>query len=216
MEQKTLEFAIRDQLKKGPSRRLRRAGKIPSIIYGKNEPVNIAIDDQEFNEKFHRISESTIITLKSGDKSYDVLVKDYQEDIIKGKILHIDFYEIEKGRALKTHVSIRFIGTPEGVKEGGFLESLTYEIEVECLPKDLPKEIEVDISPLNVGQSIHALEIPEIPGVKYLMPPDQVICTIAVPKEEKEVIEEVEEEELEAEGVEEGEEEEKSEKEAEE
>jgi large subunit ribosomal protein L25 len=200
MEQKTLAFTLRKETKKGPSRRLRRVGKIPSIVYGHNEPICIAVDEHEFNTKFKTISESTIITLKSDERSYDVLVKDYQEDTIRGKIVHIDFYEIEKGKLLKTYVPVHLSGAPVGVKEGGLLETVTHELEIECLPKNLPEEIVIDISSLGVGHSIHVADIPTLDDVKYLAASDQVVCTIThkrveeVVAEEEEIEEEVEEE----------------------
>ncbi len=199
MEQNTLAFTLREKTKKGPSGRLRKIGKIPSVVYGHNEPVCISVDEHEFNTKFKIISESTIITLKSDDKSYDVLVKDYQDNILKGKIMHIDFYEFEKGKLLKTHLSVRFSGAPVGVKEGGLLDTVTHVLEIECLPKDLPEEVVVDISALELGHSIHISDIPTLEGVKYLGASDQVICTITHKRVEEEV---AEEEELEEEAVE--------------
>ncbi len=195
MEQKTLAFTLREKTKKGPSGRLRRTGKIPSIIYGHNEPVSIAVDEHEFNTKFKTVSESTIITLQSEEKSYDVVVKDYQEDILMGKIIHIDFYEVERGKALKTHLPVHFFGTPVGVREGGLLETVAHMLEIECLPKDLPSEVVIDISNLELGHSVHVSDIPEIEGVKYLAASDQVICTITRKRAEEEVAaEEIEEE----------------------
>jgi large subunit ribosomal protein L25 len=195
MEQKTLAFTLREKLKKGPSGRLRRTGKIPSVIYGQNEPVAIVVDEHEFNTKFKIVSESTIITLQSDQNSYDVLVKDYQEDILKGKIIHIDFYEVEKGKLLKTHLPVHFSGTPVGVKEGGLLETVTHVLEIECLPKDLPSEVVIDINDLEVGHSLHVSDVPAIEGVKYLAADEQVICTITRKKAEEEIAEEEIEEE---------------------
>jgi large subunit ribosomal protein L25 len=197
MAQKIIAFNIRNEKKKGPVGRLRKQGIIPSVIYGHNEPVVISIDKKEFYTNFKTVSESTIITLKSKDKSYDVLVKDFQEDIIKEEITHIDFYEIERGKLLKTHVPVHLNGTAVGVKEGGILEALTHEIEIECLPKDLPHEIALDISDLNVGDSIHISDIAEIEGVRFITPKEHVIC--AVIKKAAEEVEEVEEEEIEGE-----------------
>jgi len=192
MDQKSLRYDIRTAKKKGAARKLRRSGKIPSIIYGRHAPVLIAVDEHEFSSKFKTVSESTIITLKSEKDSYDVLVKDYQEDIIKGKILHIDFYEIERGKPVRTHVPIRLEGAPIGVREGGLLESLTHEVEIECLPKNLPETIRIDVSGLGVGHSVHVRDIPEMEGIKFHTPADMVICTI-VRKREAEVAEEEEE-----------------------
>ena len=201
MEQKTLSFVTRTEKRKGPVGRLRRAGKIPSIIYGSQEPKAISVDDHEFHTTFKQISESTIITLESEESSHEVLVKDFQNDALSGQVLHVDFYEIEKGKLLRTHVSIQLLGTSLGVREGGILEVLSHEVEVECLPKDLPAHIEVDISEVVAGHSIHVRDIEEIEGVRFLNSPDQVICTVQVKRAEEEE-EEVEEEDEEGLGAE--------------
>lgn len=207
MDQKTLSFAVRNEIKKGPVKRLRKTGKIPSVIYGRRKPVLISIDEHEFHNKFKTISESTIIILKSEASSHEVLVKDYQEDYMNEKIIHIDFYEIEKGKLLKTHVPVHLNGTPDGVKEGGLLEYLIHELEVECLPERLPDEFAINVEELVIGQSIHVSDVEEIEGVKILVPPDYVICTIGVKKkveeeeeaEGEEITEELETEEATAE-----------------
>ena len=191
MEQKALSFVTREERKKGPVGRLRRAGKIPSVIYGSQDPKVISVDDHEFHTTFKHISESTIITLEGEESSHEVLVKDYQKDVLSGKILHVDFYEIEKGRLLRTHVAVHLLGTALGVREGGILEVLSHEIEVECLPKDLPSQVEIDISEVVAGHSIHVRDLGAIEGVRFLNSPDQVVCTVQVKRAE-----EVEEEEI--------------------
>lgn len=205
MEQKTLNAASRAELKKGASRRLRRSGKIPAILYGHSGTAPITIDAHEFSTQFRNISENTIINLQVGKKAYDVLVKDYQEDILKGVITHIDFYEIERGKVLRTNIPVHTSGTPLGVREGGILEVLMHSIEVECLPKDIPESIDVDVSELEVGDSIHITDIALPEGVKYLISEESVIVSVIAPRaiEEIEVEEELEEgEELLGEGEE--------------
>ncbi len=189
MESKTLTAFVREERKKA-AKRLRREGKIPAVVYGKDVNLPIYVDEHEFNTKFHTISENAIINLKMNGEERDVLVKDYQEDIIKGKILHIDFYAIERGKTLRTHVPIEFIGTAEGVKLGGILETLLHEVEVECLPKDLPDKFEVDISALGVGDSLHVSDIKVEGNIRIITPEEQVICTIAHARAEKAAIEE--------------------------
>ena len=128
MEQKTLLFTTRTERGKGPVGRLRRAGKIPSIIYGHEEPKAITVDEREFHTTFRQVSESTIITLKAeeaedaGDASHQVLIKDFQADAVSSQILHVDFYEIVHGKLLRTHVPVRLEGTSLGVREGGILD----------------------------------------------------------------------------------------------
>jgi len=184
MEQQTLETSIRAERKSSQARRLRKAGKIPGIIYGHQEPVAITIDAVEFGRKFKHVSESTIITLKAGDKSYDVLIKDYQEDILTGKMLHIDFYEIERGKAVRTHVPLHVTGSARGTREGGILEHPLYEVEIECLPKDLIEHLVVDVSDLGIGDSIHISDVVPPEGVSILNSGDQIVAVCTVPAAE--------------------------------
>jgi large subunit ribosomal protein L25 len=195
MNKMTLTVEKREKINKGVTRRLRRAGKIPAVIYGSREPVTIAVDGREFGQKFKVISENIIITLNAGDKNYDVLVKDFQEDLIENKIIHLDFYEIDKDRILRTHVPVHLSGTPVGVREGGILEHLLHEVEVECLPKDLPERIELEVTALNIHDSIHIRDLPAREGVRYMNASDYVICHVVTkaaveveeaPKEEEE------------------------------
>lgn len=188
MEQKVLNGAVRLELKKGASRRLRRLGKIPAILYGHSGTSPITIDAREFAHEFKQISENTIINLQVGDKAYDVLVKDFQEDILKGRITHIDFYEIERGKLLRTNVPIHTTGTPMGVREGGILETMLYTIEVECLPKDIPANIEIDVTGLDIGGSIHVRDIEPPENVKFLVPDDYLVVSVIAPRSVEELI----------------------------
>jgi len=201
MEQKTLAGHGRTSTRKSENKRLRGEGFIPAVIYGHNEPVSISVEAREFDKKFHTVSENTIITITvDKDKSYDVLVKDYQENIIKGSIEHIDFFEIERGKVLRTNVPVHLDGAPAGVKEGGIVESLLHEVEIECLPKDIPEYFTLDISALNIGDSLHVSDITVGEDVKILTPEDQSLVVITTAKV---VVEEPEEGEGEIEGAEE-------------
>jgi len=191
MDKKTIAVLDRTAKSKSLNRKLRRTGQIPAIIYGHNKPVSISLDEHEFVSKFKDMPENVIINLDMGSKKFDVLIKDFQEDILKGKITHIDFYEIEKGKLLRTHVPIHLHGTAIGVKEGGMLEHLLHEVEVECLPKDLPDSIQIDVSELQAHHSIHVKDLPPMEGVKMLSSLDQVVCLVEV----KAVVEEEVEEE---------------------
>lgn len=178
MEAKKLNVADRTQMRKGGSSRLRREGKIPAVIYGAIEPMNITVDAREFKSNFKRITENTIIELTLPSGVHEVLVKDYQRDNITGQILHIDFYEFKKGVALRTRVPVRLTGNPVGVREGGVLETLLHQIEVECLPKALPEEILGDIVELKIGDALHIKQLPIPEGVKVINNPEQVVCLV--------------------------------------
>jgi large subunit ribosomal protein L25 len=206
MADKVLHVEARGGKGSAESRRSRAEGLIPAVVYGHSEPKHILVNRREFKTVFKHITESEIITLKLGKEEVQVLVKDYQSDIVRGELMHLDFFEIEKGKSLKTRVPLHVHGTPIGVREGGILEAPLHELDIECLPKDLPSSIEVDISNLGATSAIHVreLEVPE--GVHVLTNGDQVVAAVTHAKAE--VTEEAEEGE---EGAAEAEEEESEE-----
>ncbi len=204
MNEKVIKGYKREVFGTSESRRIRREGKIPAVVYGKAEPLHISVDAKEFTTKIGSLSESVLITIKIGRKSHTVLIKDYQIDFLSDDLLHLDFYEIAKGEILRTHVPVVLEGSPKGVLEGGLLEQLLHELEIECLPKDIPESIVVSVGELELNESIHVrgLTIPH--GVKILTNEDRTVVTV-VPKKAEEVEEEVEEEEAEVEEEVEGE-----------
>lgn len=126
---------------------------------------------------FKLVTESTIVTLNAAGKDYEVFIKDFQHDIVSDKIKHIDFYEVERGKTLRTKVKIRLEGSPEGVRHGGIETGIT-ELELECLPKDLPARIIVDVSALDVNQSLHVRDIKLPEAVTVLTSDDITVAAI--------------------------------------
>lgn len=181
------------------SRRVLAAGRIPAVIYGKKENVHITLDAKDFQNKMRYFSESTLLHVKVGRKNHSVLMKSYQENVMLGKVLHVDFFEVTKGEALRTRVPVVLHGNPEGAKFGGVLEQVAHDVEVECLPKDLPEHIVVDISKLGINGSIQVADLVVADGVKMLTHADVTIATV---KGVKEVVAAPETEEAEAELVE--------------
>jgi len=185
MSKVVLQANNRQKAGSAESRRIRRNGRIPAVIYGRSgKAVSIDLDAVEFVKGTKGISESTIVKVDVEDKSYEAFVKGTQRNIIDGSILHIDFYEVESGIALRAKVSLTLQGNPIGVREGGMLENPLHEIEVECLPKDLPERIEIDVSGLKANQSIHVRDIPLGEGVRVLSNPDQVVALVKFAKAE--------------------------------
>jgi large subunit ribosomal protein L25 len=184
VEQKTLGAAKRTVFKKGANHLLRRQGKIPAVVYGNLEATPVAIDEKEFAAKFRTVSENMIIDLQIDGVSHDVLVKDYQEDLRLGKILHIDFYAIDRDKLLRSRVPVRLSGSAKGARDGGIVELHVHELEVECKPRDLPEEFVIDITPLESGHGVHVRDVPVPEGVKVLNSPDLAIVSITHAKVE--------------------------------
>lgn len=182
MTSKTLNATVREKVGKVSSRQLRQRGKIPAVVYGRGEPLHISIDEREFGKEFKVLSESTLIDLKLGNTVRKVLLKDFQEHLLSGRILHLDFLEVDQRKPIRTHVSVHTRGTSPGQKEGGILEILAHSLEIECLPEDLPEAIEVDISQLGLGQTIHLRDIQPPKGVHILGHPDLPVVHVTTVK----------------------------------
>jgi large subunit ribosomal protein L25 len=164
---------------------MRRQGRIPAVLYGRSgKAISLDLDALEFSRGIKGISESTIVKVEVDGKSYDAFVKDTQRNIIDGNILHVDFYEVESGVILRAKVSLVITGNPVGVREGGMLETPLHEIEVECLPKDLPERIMVDVSDLKANQAIHVRDIPLAESVRLVSGADQVVALVKFSKGE--------------------------------
>lgn len=166
------------------SRRLIRAGKIPAVVYGhKIAPTHIVINSREFNKAVNKLTESTLITLNiDGKESKEVLVKNFQEDLLYDKIYHVDFYEVTRGEKLRTSVPVIVDGNPVGCRKGGILDIVIHEVEIESLPKDLPSEIRVDVSSLALNGHITVADLPISKEISILTPADEVVATVKAPK----------------------------------
>lgn len=166
---------------------LRREGVLPAVVYGrKEESTPISINSKDFGKLFKAAGESTVITLKglAGDKQ--VLINQVDVDAVSGEPIHVDFYAIEKGQKVTVSVPLEFDGVAPAVKDlGGILVKVIHEIEVECEPQNLPKEIRVDVSKLVALDSqilVSDLGIPK--NLEVSIPMDEVVAMIDVAKEE--------------------------------
>lgn len=179
-----IKAAIRTTGKKSIVKNLRNQGYIPAIVYGnKKDPIAITINAREFRKEFSHISESSLIDLEiENDTTRSVLIKDFEEDLVKGRIIHMDFLEIEAGKMLTTNVEVSLTGTPVGVRQGGILEHFLHEVEIECYPKDLPEILEVSVDELNISDSLHVSDLPQLKGVQYKNSPTQVVLQVSSPK----------------------------------
>ena len=186
----------RDVFGKNASRRLRREGMIPAILYGgdaSNVPLTLRKQDV-FMILRSDTGENTVFQVSFDSEIRDVMIKELQKDPVTDEILHVDFVHIAMDKVIRVSVPVMSVGEAVGVKaEGGFIDFITREVEVECLPKDIPEHIEIDISDLHLRQSLKAEDIALPEGVKLITSSDTIVVMIEVPVKEEEI--EVEEEE---------------------
>jgi large subunit ribosomal protein L25 len=186
MQRTEMTAAKRQGTGKGPARQARREGMIPAVLYGaKTAPVPLRVSPKHIQTAL-AAGANTLITLKvEGDGgSRVVMIKDYQVDPVRRALLHADLYEVRMDRAISVEVPIQVAGKAEGVKAGGILEQVHRSVMVECLPDRIPDAIEVDVTPLNIGQSIHAGELTLPEGVKLKTAADDTIVTVVAPQAE--------------------------------
>jgi large subunit ribosomal protein L25 len=213
MERPILTAEVREGAGKGAARRLRAEGRIPAIFYGpRSKPISLTIDSKEFAKSLQtEAGENVLIDLdiRKGDQPERkvVMVKELQIDPLQRGILHTDFYEVAMDEVVTVEVPVRLVGKPEGIKMGGILEQIRRVLEVQCLPGDIPKSIDVDVTSLKIGDSVHVQEI-QVEKVKVLADSNFTIATVVPPAVEEKPAEEVVAEAPEAAEVKEKEEEE--------
>ncbi len=189
---------------KGAARQLRLAGRLPAVVYGRrDETESLTLDAQELTRLLVSIhAATTVIDLEiDNGKARPVLIREIQRHPFRSHVLHVDFFEIRADVMIKVQVPVHLEGTPHGVEMGGILQQVRHELEVECLPNEIPSDFKVDVTALEIGDSIHVGDV-DTAGVLILDEADLTVCTVATP-----AVEEVpEEEELEEGEVVEGEE----------
>ena len=198
MKQIKLEVNSRDEVGRGPSRRLRVSGNIPAVIYGKSGCRHLAIERKNFNVLWKQVSGiATLIEVhEDGRDAVWSIIKEVQRNAVTDEFLHIDFHEIERGKPMQANVSVILIGEAVGVKtEDGLIQMQNYDVEVRCLPRHLPEIIEIDVSGLHIGQSIHVGELKALEGVEFIDNADKLIVACVGKVVEEEPVVEVEEEE---------------------
>lgn len=188
MQHIQLSVSIREQRKKGGARKTRAAGKVPGIIYGKGyENILIEADPKEVEKVFSGTAgTNALLQLQIGGKdSLVAMLKDYQADILTRKFTHLDFVKLDLTKKIRVEVPIHFVGKAEGVKEGGIMEVIRRELPVICLPTAIPKDIEVDVSALKVGDSIHINDLKLKEGVEVPHDVNFVLVAVVAPQAEE-------------------------------
>jgi len=187
----TLEIRVdaRDKKRKRDAKRLLREGKIPGILYGPKTPaVSLALDKREFSSRVADLEGSHLVRLKSESSALAdkvALVKAMQYHPISGDVIHTDLYEVDLTAKITVNIPLNFVGKAEGVVRGGILQPIVREIEVECLPLDIPAFFDVDVSRLDIGDSVHVEELTIPEGVKAVYESNFPLVAVVPPTVEE-------------------------------
>ena len=189
----------RNETGKGIARALRRGDEIPAVIYGHGRaPEALKVSRAELEKVLAVAGASTVVELKLGGKKLKTLIREVQRHPTRLDVLHVDFLEIHAGEKLTVRAPIKLVGSPEGVRsQGGVLDQVLRDVEIRVLPSKLPEFIELDVTSLTVGHSLHVSDI-KVPDAEILDDPDSTVCTVVPPRVEIEPVVVIEEEEEEA------------------
>jgi large subunit ribosomal protein L25 len=210
-----LEVQERDRRGTRESRRLRRTGMIPGVLYGRGKPHAICVPERELRRVLtggHGLHAILDVTLAGQRSTHASILKEYQVDPIRGKIEHFDLQEVRLDQAIQSSVVVELVGESVGSKAGGVLSQVTREVRVEALPLEVPDRLELDVSAMEIGDTLRLSDLAARDGVTFLDDPETVLATVTVPTrveepEPEEVLEEGEElleGEVPAEGLPEG------------
>lgn len=189
METLEIEAGLRDPGGKQKARRLRRSGKIPGILYGpKTDAVALELNKREFSNRVAGLEGSHLVRLKSSSTALAdkvALVKEMQYHPITGEVVHADLYEVDLTARIRVHVPLHFIGKATGVVRGGILQPIVREIEVECLPLDIPEFFNVEVSDLDIGDSAHIEDLLMPEGIKAIYESNLALVAVVPPTVEE-------------------------------
>ncbi len=188
MEKTILEAEVRETGSKRARNSVRNNGRVPGVYYSKHDsPIHLAVIEKSINPLVYT-SETHLVSLKIDGKELDCVLKDIQFDPITDKVVHFDLIGLTSGETFQLEVPVQLHGAPIGVKEGGIVQHLIHKLEIECLPKDIPQRVEIDITDLKIGDSVHVKDL-KLENITFLTSEDSVIVSVSHPKVEKEPVE---------------------------
>lgn len=208
MEKLEIICSVREATGKGVARKLRQDGKIPGVLYGGDRAVPLTLDPKDILRVLNsQAGENAIVQLNlSGEKTQErkVILRELQYDSIRRRLLHVDFYEVAMDEELEVRVPVELTGVPVGVEhDGGVLTQLLFEIHIKCLPDEIPDQVSIDVSELNIGDSRHVSDLTVPTEITVLDDLETAVVNVEAPRVEVVVEEEVEEVEVDVEGKEE-------------
>jgi large subunit ribosomal protein L25 len=181
-----VKIVVRERETRGSAetRRLRKQGLVPGVLYGRGEPKAFAVGERELRAALtgegglHAILD---VTIEGASGSHASVVKDYQQDVVRGGITHIDLHEVRLDQTIQSTVALHLVGEAAGSKEGGVLSQSVTELNVEALPLEIPPAIEVDVSGLHVGDSLRVADVTAPEGVTILDDPETPVASVTLP-----------------------------------
>ncbi len=202
MSEIKLEAVVREARGKGAARNMRKKGLVPGVLYGyETENMAVAVRQSDLVKILHDPKKRRMVVeleiKDNGGMSKKVIIKDIQNDIIKHLPIHVDFYALDETKKMRVEVPVTLTGEAIGVKNGGILRHHLDEIEVKCLPHDIPEEITIDISDLDIGDAIFLKDMKAQVEYEFVGDPNQIIVSVEHPAAEVEAVVEEEEEEME-------------------
>jgi large subunit ribosomal protein L25 len=206
MAEQKLVAEKREESGKGVARKLRAAGRVPAVLYGHGmEPIALSVDSRELIHVFHTGAGTNVLVdlIVDGD-DHLAMAREIQRDHIKGRFMHVDFLVVSRDQVISVSVPVRVIGESVGVKAGGVLEHHLWEVQVECLPTDVPEAIEADVSELEIGMSLKVSDLSAPEGVTITSNIEDSVVAVQQPQARVELEEEAAEEEAEGEAAAEG------------
>lgn len=179
----TLKAKKRENLSRSTTKQLRKDGYIPGVVYGKSqEPITVSVNNIDLIKTIRDEGRNAIISLEIEDeKPVDVMVHDYQKEIVKDDIIHVDFFAVDMAEEMDVQVPVRIEGEAIGVKEGGVLQQPIFELQVRAKPADIPEEITVDVTNLNIGDSLAVQDIEKTGNYEILDDPETTVVVILAP-----------------------------------
>ncbi len=204
MTEFSLTAELREKSGKGVSRKLRASSRIPAVIYGsKEDTISLSLDRHDVEVLLQRIGgEKVIVKLQYGDHNDNAFIRRIQRDPASEKLLHLDFFRLNMKEKLDTRIHVTHTGKAAGVAEGGILSHGVTEVEIRCLPGDVPPHLEVDVTKLNIGDAITIGDLTPPKGVEFLSPEESVLFTVLAKSTEEPETPVAEGEEAEAESAE--------------
>jgi large subunit ribosomal protein L25 len=182
MEQVVMNIKVREKTGKGVCRRIRNAGDVPAVVYGKGmDSVPAVVNHKELAAAIAGEGGRNRIISLQGDKALEgtlVIVSDLFQDCLKGTLLHVDLHKISLSEKVKVPVAVNIVGNAIGVKEGGLLDFVMHTVEIECLPNQIPEHLDVDVTQLKIGESFHVSSLNIPAGVKVLADPNSTIVSV--------------------------------------